>query len=209
MRRGWGLALAAVLCLGAQAQQVSLVFAGDTTLDDEAGALIERGGDPLAGLASVFAQADIRIANLECVVATTGKAGSKNYTFRAHPRVLPVLRRHLDGGTPDMAFLIGAEAPGALADHAALTDQTDGWATLTLTGPVAVDALMRLVPLDLRLSAFPVGRTTRAPLNHMQMQITRTAPDAFELMVFRSMARTAWHELAEVLEMLHARAEAL
>jgi len=31
MRRGWGLALAAVLCLGAQAQQVSLVFAGDTT----------------------------------------------------------------------------------------------------------------------------------------------------------------------------------
>ena len=109
----------------------------------------------------------------------------------------------------DMAFLIGAEAPGALADHAALTDQTDGWATLTLTGPVAVDALMRLVPLDLRLSAFPVGRTTRAPLNHMQMQITRTAPDAFELMVFRSMARTAWHELAEVLEMLHARAEAL
>lgn len=109
----------------------------------------------------------------------------------------------------DMAFLIGAEAPGALADHAALTDQTDGWATLTLTGPAAVDALMRLVPLDLRLSAFPVGRTTRAPLNHMQMQITRTAPDAFELMVFRSMARTAWHELAEVLEMLHARAEAL
>ena len=81
------------------AQQVSLVFAGDTTLDDEAGALIERGGDPLAGFADLFAEADIRIANLECVVATTGEAGSKNYTFRAHPRVLPVLRRHLDGVT--------------------------------------------------------------------------------------------------------------
>ena len=83
----------------AQAQQVSLVFAGDTTLDDAAGALIERGGDPLAGFAGLFAQADIRIANLECVVATTGSPGSKNYTFRAHPRVLPVLRRHLDGVT--------------------------------------------------------------------------------------------------------------
>ena len=97
--RRWGGCLAALLCLSVQAQQVSLVFAGDTTLDDEAGALIERGGDPLAGFAGLFAQADIRIANLECVVATTGTAGSKNYTFRAHPRVLPVLRRHLDGVT--------------------------------------------------------------------------------------------------------------
>ena len=97
--RGAFLACSLLVCGQALAQQVSLVFAGDTTLDDEAGALIERGGDPLAGFADLFAAADIRIANLECVVATTGEAGSKNYTFRAHPRVLPVLRRHLDGVT--------------------------------------------------------------------------------------------------------------
>lgn len=77
----------------------SLIFAGDTTLDDAAGALIARGGDPLAALAPLFAGADVRVANLECVVATRGEAGSKNYTFRAHPQVLPVLRRHLDGVT--------------------------------------------------------------------------------------------------------------
>ena len=75
-------------------QAVTLVFAGDTTLDDDAGALIERGGDPLADFASLFAQADVRLANLECVVATGGSAGHKNYTFRAHPRVLPVLKKH-------------------------------------------------------------------------------------------------------------------
>lgn len=98
-RLTWVVALSAWLCCAAQAQQVSLVFAGDTTLDDQAGVLIERGGDPLAGFAPLFAQADIRIANLECVVATVGSAGHKNYTFRAHPRVLPVLRRHLDGVT--------------------------------------------------------------------------------------------------------------
>ena len=80
-------------------QAVTLVFAGDTTLDDDAGALIERGGDPLADFASLFAQADVRLANLECVVATGGSAGRKNYTFRAHPRVLPVLKKHLDGVT--------------------------------------------------------------------------------------------------------------
>ena len=90
----------AAACLGlatlAQAEQaLTLVFAGDTTLDDEPGELIARGGDPLASFAPLFAQADLRIANLECVVATGGHAGNKNYTFRAHPRVLPVLRRRL------------------------------------------------------------------------------------------------------------------
>jgi len=29
-------------------------------------------------------------------VATTGSAGNKNFTFRAHPRVLPVLKTHFD-----------------------------------------------------------------------------------------------------------------
>ena len=94
------------LCLLAQAwaqpvaslgRPVTLVFAGDTVLDDDPGALIARGGDPFADFSSVFASADIRIANLECVVATGGSAGQKNFTFRAHPRVLPVLKTHFDG----------------------------------------------------------------------------------------------------------------
>nr|WP_242473276.1 CapA family protein [Rhodoferax fermentans] len=75
---------------------VSLVFAGDIVLDDSAGELIAQGGDPFADFAGVFKAADIRLGNLECVVATTGSAGDKNYTFRAHPRVLPVLKRHFD-----------------------------------------------------------------------------------------------------------------
>lgn len=75
---------------------VSLVFAGDTVLDDAPGELIVRGIDPFAEFADVFARADIRIANLECVVATGGSAGDKNFTFRAHPRVLPVVKKHFD-----------------------------------------------------------------------------------------------------------------
>jgi poly-gamma-glutamate capsule biosynthesis protein CapA/YwtB (metallophosphatase superfamily) len=75
---------------------VSLVFAGDIVLDDSAGELIQRGGDPFSDFAAVFGSADIRVGNLECVVATTGSAGDKNYTFRAHPRTLAVLKRHLD-----------------------------------------------------------------------------------------------------------------
>lgn len=78
------------------ANTVSLVFAGDSTLDDDAGALIAKGGDPFADFATYFAGADIRITNLECVVATKGDAADKMYTFRAHPRVIPVLKKHFD-----------------------------------------------------------------------------------------------------------------
>ena len=48
---------------------VSLVFAGDIVLDDTAGELIAQGGDPFAPLATYLKNADIRIANLECVVS--------------------------------------------------------------------------------------------------------------------------------------------
>jgi poly-gamma-glutamate capsule biosynthesis protein CapA/YwtB (metallophosphatase superfamily) len=75
---------------------VSLVFAGDIVLDDSAGELIARGGDPFEAFAPVFKAADIRLGNLECVVATSGSAGDKNFSFRAHPRSLPVLKRHFD-----------------------------------------------------------------------------------------------------------------
>jgi poly-gamma-glutamate synthesis protein (capsule biosynthesis protein) len=88
--------LSGAITAQAQNPPVSLVFAGDIVLDDTAGALIEGGGDPFAGFAGFFGKADIRLGNLECVVATTGSAGEKNYTFRAHPRTLPVLKRHFD-----------------------------------------------------------------------------------------------------------------
>lgn len=101
----------------------------------------------------------------------------------------------------DMAFLIGVPAPD-LGPVPAF-DQTDGWACLTLEGPLAAEALMRLVPLNLRLMA--EGEAVRAPLNHMQMVLWREG-DGFALLVFRSMARSAWHEIEEALAMIEARA---
>ena len=80
----------------ATAAPVTLVFAGDIVLDDTAGKIIKGGGDPFAAFASDFRNADIRIGNLECVIATTGSAAGKNFTFRAHPRAIPVLKRHFD-----------------------------------------------------------------------------------------------------------------
>lgn len=103
----------------------------------------------------------------------------------------------------EQAFLIGADCPAL--EGAAVTDQSDGWTVLALSGPAAVDVLARLVPMDLRLGTCPVGRALRTQVNHMNAVILRTGDYAYEIMVFRSMARTAWHELETATHMVAAR----
>ena len=75
---------------------VSMVFVGDVMLADQVGQGIQNGQDPLQPFAAILKQSDIRIANLECVIATNGEAEDKPYTFRAHPRVVSLLKRHFD-----------------------------------------------------------------------------------------------------------------
>jgi heterotetrameric sarcosine oxidase gamma subunit len=104
----------------------------------------------------------------------------------------------------EQAFLLGVEAP--VLQGAAVTDQTDGWAVLSLSGAAAVEVLARLVPVDLRLQTFPAGKALRSSLNHMNAVILRVGDYAFEIMVFRSMALTAWHELETTMHMVAARA---
>lgn len=105
---------------------------------------------------------------------------------------------------PEQAFLLGRPAPD-LGDLAAVTDQSGGWACLTLTGPKAAEVLMRLMPLDLR--KLGPGQAARAPLGHMSA-VLMGEEGGFRILVFRSMARTAWHEIEEAMEMLAARAAA-
>ena len=104
----------------------------------------------------------------------------------------------------DQAFLIGVAPP--VLEGAAVTDQSDGWAVLSVSGAGVADVLARWVPIDLRLAAFPVGRAVRTQLNHMNVVILRVGDHAFEIMVFRSMARTAWHEVETAMHMVQARA---
>lgn len=105
----------------------------------------------------------------------------------------------------EQAFLIGAQCPD-FAGVAAVTDQSGAWVSLSLEGPAAADALARYVPMDLRLAAFPPGSAVRTPLYHMSMILLRISENSFRIMVFRSMARTAWHELEVALKTLAARA---
>lgn len=79
------------------AEPLRLIFAGDVMLDDGPGKVIASGRDPLAPFAALLADADYRIGNLECPIATTGTAlGNKIYTFRASPRAVSVLKGRFD-----------------------------------------------------------------------------------------------------------------
>ena len=76
---------------------VRLLFVGDIMLDDGPGRAIAAGRDPFADFADEFAKADVRIGNLECPIATSGKAmANKIYAFRANPKAMEKLSGRFD-----------------------------------------------------------------------------------------------------------------
>ena len=78
----------------AGADTIKIAFVGDIMLDELPGQYIKKGKDPFKSFASILASSDITIGNLETVVGRGGKKEQKPYTFRAHPRVIPVLKKH-------------------------------------------------------------------------------------------------------------------
>jgi poly-gamma-glutamate capsule biosynthesis protein CapA/YwtB (metallophosphatase superfamily) len=83
-------------CAYGAAADVDVTFVGDVMVAETPGELILRGKDPLAGVARYLDRKRLRIANLECVVATSGEALDKPFTFRADPRTIPWLKKHFD-----------------------------------------------------------------------------------------------------------------
>lgn len=104
-----------------------------------------------------------------------------------------------------VAMLIGPQPDTVLADHAALTDQTDAWAVVRLEGEGAEDVLARLVPVDVRQTHFKRGHTARTQVMHMSASVTRVGDAAFQIMVFRSMAKTLVHDLETAMRSIAAR----
>ncbi|WP_422049526.1 sarcosine oxidase subunit gamma [Shimia sp.] len=103
------------------------------------------------------------------------------------------------------AFLMGPALAADLSGLAAVTDQSDAWAVVRLEGEQGADVLARLVPVDLRPQSFKRGHTVRTLLGHMTVSITRMGDSSFQIMAFRSMAKTLVHELITAMESLGAR----
>ncbi|QPM89194.1 sarcosine oxidase subunit gamma [Pseudooceanicola algae] len=133
---------------------------------------------------------------------------------RVYGLALPESGRSARNGTAEIKWfghrhylLIGAD-PAPLAQLAAMTDQSDAWATVLIEGPKARDVLARLCPLDLRAARFVPGATARSEIRHMMASVTRVSEDGFRLMVFRSMGQTLLSELRATLTMVAARPSA-
>lgn len=101
--------------------------------------------------------------------------------------------------------LLGPAPDAALAKHGGVVDVTDGWTVVEVQGIGVEDVLARLVPVDLRAAAFKRGHTARTVLGHMNASITRTGPDTFMILAFRSMAPTLVHDLKRAMESVTAR----
>lgn len=80
--------------LFAAEELITMVFVGDIMLDESPGLFIKQNKDPFESFASILGSADVAIGNLECAVGTSGRKEDKPFTFRAHPRVIPVLKKH-------------------------------------------------------------------------------------------------------------------
>lgn len=125
---------------------------------------------------------------------------------------LPAPGQMIDGGDHRLLWfgrneylMMGATPPEGMNDQAALVDQSDGWAVVMLSGAGAEDVLARLVPIDLRATAFPEGSATRTQLQHQNIAIARGGADQFMILAFRSMAHSLVHDLKTAMEHVAAR----
>jgi poly-gamma-glutamate synthesis protein (capsule biosynthesis protein) len=73
---------------------LKIVFVGDVMLDGGPGHIVGNGGDPFADVAKILLDADVGVANLECVISKKGAPLVKSYTFLGKPESIPLLKKY-------------------------------------------------------------------------------------------------------------------
>ena len=126
---------------------------------------------------------------------------------KAHGLGLPGVGRSSRAGAQTLLwagrgqYLLLGDRPAAraIARHAALVDQSDGWAVMALEGEGAEAVMARLCPLDLRAGSFRRGHVARSELAHMMALVARR-PKGLRIMVMASFAACAAERIAEAME---------
>lgn len=180
-----GLTLTATSPLGGYSEDI-----GDLRLEEVTGKALVSAAVPL-GKDAAFAKALVKAFE-----ASRPATGSMTTGKKAGQRLL--------GLQPDQIFILfdedsshvgraDAMARDALGDAAYVTDQSDSWAMLHLSGASVRMALERICPLDLSDTAFPDGKVARTVMEHLSVIILRDGPDSFLLMSPRSSAKSFLH----------------
>lgn len=83
---------------------------------------------------------------------------------------------------------------------ASVSDQSDGYVLIRLSGARVRDALAKLIPIDVDPRAFGVGDAASTVASHIGITLWRLADEAnaavFEAVLFRSLARSFWDALS-------------
>lgn len=98
----------------------------------------------------------------------------------------------------DHGLQIGGQRPKA----GSITDQSDAWACVRISGSGTDDVLARLCPVDLPKMA--QGEVARTLMNHMSAIILSTR-DGYEIFVFRAFGRSLVQELKEAAKAVEGR----
>jgi sarcosine oxidase, subunit gamma len=99
---------------------------------------------------------------------------------------------------PDAVDLVPTLAPALHDLSHSLVEVSHRQIALEISGPHAADVLNAGCPLDLDLSAFPVGMCTRTVFAKAEIVLWRTAETVFHVEVWRSFASYVTEFLAEV-----------
>ncbi len=88
----------------------------------------------------------------------------------------------------------------SIGEHADITEQTDAWATVAISGEHSRAVLERVCALDLGPQAFPPGSAARTTMEHLNVIIAcvETSP-TFVLASASSSAQSFWHALETAL----------
>ncbi len=172
---------------------------GNTLIETEGGMLMEETGIALAA-----------------VTIRTGKARAFANAFSKRydcpppdPRSAVTVRRQtIIASALDQVFIRRKGEPAGLmaqlekdfSQSATVTDQSDGWVQLALTGIRAGDVLERLAMIDCSDQAFPVGSAARTVMEHCGVIIVREKHKPVEgkrylLFTQRSSAETVLHAI--------------
>ena len=146
--------------------------------------------------------AEVPWAPLHAVTPLSGREEDVRAALGAWPdpgRWVQAEGRRVAWSGRGQAFVAGAlpDLPGA-----AVTDLSDAWCRVALSGPAAGDVLARLAPVD--AAAMAPGTCARTLLGHMNAMILRDEAGG-ERMAFRSMAGTLAHDLSRAMRAVAAR----
>jgi sarcosine oxidase subunit gamma len=71
-----------------------------------------------------------------------------------------------------------------LSKQMAMTDQSDSWVILALSGPESRQTLARICPIDCSASVMPIGTTARTSMEHLGAIITRRPDEGYHQPLF-------------------------